>query len=223
MAVSITSIPLPFRSGFAKIRKLAPVELDSLVAALEAAPRSGGLKELASAVVRQMPALGRDDVAEILRTLFSLSVLVTDEETPLAENIARLTAAMQATGSPDLALSAEEQVEFERRLQRLLLLKTVVLLSKVRRLELDYPKTFHDAMILTDLRPVFEKPEDAPVACTISHTLKITYHEDGDHKEFHVVLDSGDLEMIKKAILRAEAKTSSVKSFLKGANLPDLS
>lgn len=223
MAISITHIPVPYRQGFAKIKGLSPVDFESLATALESATPAGGAKALTSAVVQHVQTLKRDDIQDILRTLLSLAVLVTDEDTPLPDNISRLSDAMQATGIPELALSAQQRVEFENRLQRLLRIKTVALTSKARRLELEYPKTFHDAIILTDMRPVFEKPEERPVGCAISHTLRITYHEDGEHKEFHVVLDSDDLETLKKVLQRAETKASSVKSLLKATNLPDLS
>ncbi len=130
---------------------------------------------------------------------------------------------MQASGNPELALSDQERIEFERRLERLLTIRKVALASKVRRLELEYPNTFHDAMIFTDIRPVFDKPEERPVGCSVSHTMRITYHEAGEHKEFYVVMDSDDLETMKKVLQRAETKASSVKSFLKNSNLIDLS
>lgn len=222
LPVSITSIPAPYKAGFAKIKGLSSADFDSLVKALEKATPTGGLKGLTSAVVQHVLTLKREDIEDILRTLFSLSVLLTDEETPLPENISRLSSAMQATGTPELSLTEQQKVEFENKLERLLGIRTVALTSKVRRLELEYPKTFHEAVILTDMRPVFEKPEERPVGCAISHTLRITYHEDGEHKEFHVVFDSEDLEKLKKTLQRAEVKASSLKSLLKAANLPDL-
>lgn len=223
MAIPITTIPAPYRAGLAKIKRLSPVDLESIATALEKAPVAGGLKGLTSAVVQRVPTLKRQDVENILRTLFSLSLLVTDEETPLSENISILSSAMQASSVPDLALSEQERVEFEKRLERLLGIKSVTLASKVQRLGLEYPNIFHDAIILTDMRPVFDKPEDRPVGCAISHTLGITYHEGGEHKEFYVILDADDLQTMKKVLQRAEAKAASVKSFLKLANLPDLS
>ncbi len=222
LAVSITSIPGPYRPGFAKIKVLSSADFESLVKALEMATPAGGLKGLTSSVVQHVLTLKRDDIEDILRTLFSLSVLVTDEDTPLSENISRISNAMQATGAPELSLTEEQRVEFENKLQRLLVIRCVALTSKVRRLELEYPKTFHEAIILTDIRPVFEKPEERPVGCAISHTLRITYHEDGEHKEFHVVFDTDDLEKLKKALQRAEVKASSLRSLLKAVDLPDL-
>ncbi|HXX87151.1 MAG TPA: hypothetical protein VEH86_01735 [Candidatus Acidoferrum sp.] len=219
----ITTIPAPYRLGFGKIKGLSPAEYEALATALETAPTTGGLKKLASAIVKQVPTLKRADIEVILRSLFSLRVFLADEETPLSENLSSLSSAMQASGKADLALTEQEKIEFEKRLDRLLKINAVTMSAKVQRLEIDYPNTFYEALILTDMRPIFDKPEDRPVGCAVSHTLKITYHESGEHKEFYVVLDADDLQTMKKVLQRAEAKASSIKSFLNLASLPDLS
>ena len=223
MAITITTIPAPYRSGFVSIKNLSPDTFELLASALEKAPLAGGLKKLTAAVVQQLPVLKQQEIKDILRAIFSLSVLTTDEDTPLSESLSNLSRVMKTSGEPDLTLSDQESVAFEKRLEKLLTIKTVVISSKAQRLRLEYPVTFHDAIIMTDMRPVFDKAEERPVGCEISHTLEITYHEHGDHKEFFVALDDDDLETIKKAIQRAEAKSASVKSLIKIANLTDLS
>lgn len=221
--VAITTIPAPYRQGFAKIKELTPADLDSLVAALEKAQSVGRVKEVTSVVIKHVPTLSRTDVESILRTLYSVCAFVSDEETPLFEHLSELTSAMQASGRPELALSENEKIDFEKRLNRLLSVKTVIISSKVERLRLDYPNTLHDATILSDIRPIFDKPNERPVGCAIAHTLEIEYHESGDHKEFYVVLDNDGLQKMKRIIQRAEAKTESLKALLKVTGLPDLS
>lgn len=223
MAVVITTIPAPYRAGFASIKELSADTFETLVSALEKARLSGGLKELTATVVQQVPTLKQNKIKEILRVVFSLSVFTSDEDTPLSENLANLSRAMQTSGEPNLTLSEQESAVFEKRLERLLTIKNVVIATKTQSLRMDYPVTFHDAKILTDMRPVFDKVDERPVGCAISHTLKITYHENDEHKQFFVVLDGEDLGALKKAIQRAETKGSSLKSLIKVANLPDLS
>jgi hypothetical protein len=201
---------------------MSPPEFESLVTALGSAPVVGGLKALTALVVQQFPTLTREEIEAVLRAVFSLSVFVADEETPLSENLASLSRTMQASGNRDLILSDEERVQFEMRLDRLLKIHAVILAAKVQRLRLEYPKTFHDAMILTDMRPVFDNTEDRPVGCVISQTLRIAYHEDGEYKEFHVVLDADDVQAMKEIIQRAETKVASLRATLNVANLPDL-
>lgn len=221
--MAITTIPAPYRPGFARIKQLSPADFEAIVTALEKTPTVGGLKELTSAVVQQVPTLKRQEIEQILRTLFSLCIFVADEDTPLAENLASLSTAMQASGRPELALSEDEKPDFERKLSRLLAINSAAFSAKIQRLRLEYPNTFHDARILTDMRPIFDKPEGRPQGCAIVHTLKLSYHGDGEHKAFYVVLDADDLQTLKKVLQRAETKASSLKSVLEAAGLADLS
>ncbi len=221
--MAITRIPKPYRSGFATIKKLSPADMKSLIAALERMPTFGERKEKIAGISKQLPSLKREDVEDIVRTLFSLCMIRSDADTPLPEFVSELTRAMQATGMESLALSEEERNEFQDNITKLLNLDNVTIASKVELLRIDYPKTFHDAKIYTDIRPIFAKPEERPVGAAITRMLKIEYHELGEHKEFFVALDEEDLQKMKKAFQRAETKTSSLRSLLKVANLPDLS
>ncbi len=221
--MAITTIPAPYRQGFANIKKLSPSDLNSLVVALEKAKSAGRVKDVTNAVIKDVPTLNRSDAESILRTLFSLYAFIADEETPLSEHLSELTSAMQASGRKELTLSEEEKVEFEQRLRKLLSVKTVLISSKVERLRLDYPNTLHDAKILSDIRPIFDNPNEPPVGCAIAHTLEIEYHESGEHKEFYVVLDDDDLQKMKRIVQRAETKSASLKTLLKSAGLTDLS
>src|SRR5262249_9184415 len=160
----------------------------------------------------------------MIRTLFSLCVFLTDEESALEENLADLTNVMQSSGRPELSLTDEEKPAFEMRLERLLKIPVVATSAKVQRLRFEYPNVFRDAKIITDMRPIFEQPENRPVGCALSHTLKLTYHDRaGEHKDIYLALDGMDLEILKKAIKRAEMKATTLKSFLEVAGLPDLS
>lgn len=221
--MAITTIPANFRRGFARIKKLSAGDFDAILMALETSGLNGGLKELTSAVAQKVPTHLRQDVETILRSVFSLSVFLADQETPLSENLANLSSAMQSSGDPELLLTDAEKPEFEARLTKLLGVRSVRMSAKVQSLRLEYLNTFHDAMILTDMRPVFDKPEERPVGFALSYTLKVTYHEAGEHKEFYVMLDAADLEIMKKALERAEIKAASLKSVLKSASMPDLS
>jgi hypothetical protein len=223
VTISITTIPAPYRAGFASLKALPTEAFELLAASLEQAPIAGGLKELAASVVKQASVLKEAEIRDILRSVFSLSAFTTDEDAPLSENIGNLSSAMQATGRPELALSEVEKAQFEKRLARLLTLRTVAVSSKAQKLRLEYPATFHDATVLTDMRPVFDKPDERPLGCAVSHTLQITYHENGDHKQFFLSLDDADLETLIKALHRAITKRTSLKSILKAADLLDIS
>jgi hypothetical protein len=58
-------------------------------------------------------------------------------------------------------------------------------------------------------------PDEEPYGAVIVHLLKLSYHEDGDHKEFFVALDDADLKHLKEVIERAERKAKTLRGKLK--------
>jgi hypothetical protein len=222
MALTITRIPEPYRPGLAKIRKLTPEALSDIANAMATVAPGGGVKEMIAAV-ENVPSVGKEDAIAIVRTLYSLYNYRASTETLLAEFVPVLVAAMQASGDASFTLSEGEKDLFSQKLTRLLGLGSLELSSKVEQLKTDYRSIFCDAKILTDLRPVFADPGAAPVGVAITYTLKIAYHEDGDHKELYFALDAEDLHKLRKVIDRAEVKASSLKSVIATANLQDLS
>jgi hypothetical protein len=221
--VPITRIPEPYRVGFAKIKKLSRGEAESLVAGLEKSPPAGGIKKMIETASGHVPGLKKEDVDDIVRTLYSLYVYRADADTPLPDFISELISAMRVSGKDSLVLPEEEKVEFQDKMTKLLSLDALAVASKVELVRTDYAKTFHGAKILTDIRPIFAKPDQRPVGAAITHTLKIEYHEQGEHKEFYMALDAEDLQKLKAVLQRAEAKASSLRSLLENVRLTDLS
>jgi hypothetical protein len=66
------------------------------------------------------------------------------------------------------------------------------------------------------------KPTSRPVGAVVTHTLKLGYHETGEHKEFNVILDCIDLNFLREIIDRAQAKDRTLRGLLKEAHLADL-
>jgi hypothetical protein len=89
--------------------------------------------------------------------------------------------------------------------------------TKAYDLQTEGERTFCDARILTDLRPVFGKDiASGPAGMVIIHRLKLGYHNsEGEHRTFYIALDAEDLVTLKKAIDRAELKARSLKSIVK--------
>lgn len=223
MARTIKRIPQRYQAGFEKIRKLSPEAVTALIEALEKLRSPIGLKGILPNISEQVTILKREDVEDIVRTLYSLYDFRVDSETPLPEFVSDLIDAMRASGKVSLVIPEEETNEFRDKIIKLLSLKEPTIISKVEHLKTDYANIFHDAKTLTDIRPIFATPGERPVGAAVVHTLKIVYHESSEHREFYVALDADDLQQLIKILQRAEAKGASLKSFLKSSNLQDLS
>jgi hypothetical protein len=219
----IRRIPEQYRHGFAKIKGLSLTDANAIAAALEKSPTTGGLRGMLSTVAEQVSALKREEAEDIVATLYSLYVYRADADTSLDGFVSELISAMRASGDGALIVSEQEENEFRQKIGRLLSVSRSAVISKAEQLQSDYAKTFYDAKILTDIRPIFAKPEEIPVGAVVTHTLKIEYHEDGEHKAVYLALDAADLQQMKKVLQRADSKVSSLRLLLKNAGLPDMS
>lgn len=76
----------------------------------------------------------------------------------------------------------------------------------------DNDKQFVNGRIFTDLRPVFEDDERAPLlASVVMHTLKILVREDGKNRTIYVAADSSDLAQLRDSIDRALQKAKALR------------
>jgi hypothetical protein len=90
-------------------------------------------------------------------------------------------------------------------------------------LQRDGERLYCEAKIISDIRPVFgAKPTARPIGAVVTHMLKCAYHEVGEHREFHVVLDGIDLELLADVVHRALLKDRTLRSLLEEMRLPDL-
>jgi len=218
----IIRIPDRHRPGLIKIRLVREEDFAELVWALENSAVVARFPLLSSRVASQVKLLNKTEIDDILRTLLSLASSLADSEVSVDKVASDLVDAMRASAREDLRLSPENEDVFKNRIVRLLNISSLNMSAKACRVRTDYPGVFCDAKILSDIRPVFDKPGDKPIGSVINHTLRIEYHEEGDHKEFYVALDTEDLSKLKRTLERAETKAASLKAYLKNSNMPDL-
>jgi hypothetical protein len=108
-------------------------------------------------------------------------------------------------------------------LARLMSIEVLNTVSKAARLQRDGERLYCNAKILSDIRPVFSHdPTLRPLGAVLTHTLKIGFHEGGEHQEFHVVLDVDDLLALSEVIYRAQAKDKTLRKLLKESKLTSL-
>jgi len=114
----------------------------------------------------------------------------------------------------DIGFDAAEVPAFEKRLAKLLAITPLAIAAKTQSLGAEYERRFCTARILTDARPVYiESPSSLPEAMMITHTLRITFHDDtGAMREVYVTMDDDDLITLRDLVERAEEKTKSLQS-----------
>lgn len=210
-------IPERFRPGIVLLGKIPDASYEEILSACNGAPPVFATnRELAAWIVKGTPSVAESDVGSIVDSLTSLYRLRTRSER---------TAAVLAR---DVAAAAREfdttvGEKLEERLAALLALDVFnVTYAKAKDLQIDEERTFCDARIITDIRPVFgDMIGSLPNASIIVHTLKIGFHESGvpSHREIFIALDSNDIADLKKVLERAEEKEKRLKSVLDAAKI----
>lgn len=222
--MSNLTIPERYRRGLLKLLSLADPDLDQLVEALQSAPISANLEEIREAVARHVSVITPQDLGEIVKALFSLYVVRAQSEVSLNRFAADIMEALQEIDLPPNIRSEDDVAAKTRRaLQRVLEIEPLNLVSKAIGLQGEHARTFCDARVLTDLRPVFSSdPAASPVGMVITHTLKVEYHEGGDHREFFIALDADDIKTLSEVLARAGAKAASLDGLLVGCGIRNL-
>lgn len=132
-----------------------------------------------------------------------------------AEEIAKGVAA-----SSDLELDQTDRATVEPYLQRLVAAEAIRSTARAVDLQTDHERLYHDARVLTDIRPVFGgNPDEAPTGAVVNEVLKLEYWEGNEFKHVYVALDRNDLVQLKKVIDRAITKTDALRATLDSAGL----
>ena len=159
-----------------------------------------------------MPEVSQSDLDGILAAIISLGVVRWSRDISTDSFVNDVAEAIEAFDSVG---GSEESKE---RLHKILGIDSLLITSKAITIFTDYQRTLHGSKILTDLRYVFKvDPEDEPYGAVIVHLLKLTFHEDTEHKEFFVAMDDNDLRHLKDVIIRAEKKARTLKRKLDSA------
>ena len=216
-------VPDPYLAGVAAILKLDDASADALVQALDDPPRTLNRQTITDALEPKLHGIPRDDALEIISVLISMSsvieVLEADPSDFVEEVLADLRQKRENLQLPDEALEGASG-----RLNTLLRHPGLSNVSKARSILRDCPHAYCRGRVLTDVRPIFgDGPDAPPTAAVIVHTMRISYHERDEIRDFYLTLDSSELGKLKQLIDRAESKQKALEATLKSVDLPYIS
>ena len=169
--------------------------------------------DLAPSVAKTVGLEDRD-VAAIVWML--VSMFLSSEDKALDDFVSDVCQAAQESSREDLRAPRGDWDTFKAHLKSLLECRdSIGVTARALDVRAQYGHLFRAARILTDMRPVFKPGSlgEAP-AGTVMHSLKITYLEGGESKEFYTAMDASDLRELREVIERAVQKESSLKSSL---------
>jgi hypothetical protein len=219
----LTRIPERYEPGLTTIASLETDQgrFAELASAISASKPISEFSDFAGAVLSQLKNWKRSDVYNVLRTLYSLSAYLADEEMSPNELASQVLEVMRASGKDKLAVPDGSKQQFLDMLSRLLGIDSIKLAAKAYGLRHDHQRWLCEVKVITDMRPVFADVHQKPNRMIVGHTLRLGYHEDGQHKEFYVALNSSDVAALKKALQRAEDKETSLRTLIVDSSLKE--
>jgi hypothetical protein len=215
--LAILTIPAPYQPGVSALASLPETAYRQLLDALSRAPSTfNNQRELVAWIASEVKSIPPAEVVRIIRTLVSLYRLRSRQPNTSVQEIAK-DVAIAAREIPNFTF--DESIDFIQRLASLLVLDSLNTTAlKAKELQLESERTFCEARIITDIRPVFGDNIDEAPTMMIVHTLKIGFHEP-EHKDMYVALDAADIIGLKKTLGRAEEKANKLKTILDAAGI----
>jgi hypothetical protein len=218
MPASSLRIPPRYKPGLDAAAALSAERVGELSRALRDAPRHLTTGRLAQDAAAAIPDLSVDSVTEMLEALLSLIAL------PPEDGFAAADLARDVAWSQDLTLDDSEREAFASNLTTLLGLETLVLAARAHDVVTEAARVFHDARIISDVRPVFlpgANIAEGPRAAVLVSNLKIEYHEArGPINAVFFALDHSDLVRLQSVVDRALAKVASLQSVIDQMGIP---
>ena len=208
-------VPPQSLGPFLALARLSDEDASTLVQALEMPNALATAPELIERVREHVPGLK----PMISGLVFSIIALIGSLGQELDETRELAEAVSDDSGFAEL--EDGQRAELADRLERLIRSPCPRLTAKAASIRTAYEYVFAEALILTDMRPVFADGQtDTPTAGVIVDTLKLDYYgSDGVRRSFYVALDQEDLVNLRDQAARGLAKSKGMRQFLESAKL----
>ena len=202
------TIPEVQRPPLNKLRTIPVALFQELLSALEKSPFNvPTVHGLSDEDIAEM----KDAISELYRVREFFNVDVPEFAAGIADGL------HEAVNFPAGEISA-----FRDRLEKVLTTTPLSIAAKATSLKAEYERRFCNARMLTDARPIYvDTPSSRPDAVMITHTLRITFHDDtGAMRETYITMDDNDLITLRELVDRAEEKAKSLQSVFSAASVP---
>lgn len=213
-------IPRGAETGLIKLKALDEESFQRLLSVLGEIPPVFQQEHLVACVTQEMSSVPKADLDDILETVLSLYGAQTRLDVSMTELAGHICTAMEESDTEQLRLAGRQCDDFKARLMSLLSIDSLTYPAKAAGLATDYERIFVYGRIVTDMRAVFgPDTEDLPRGAAIVHVLNMTYQQSGEIKNFHIAMDSEDVESLITTLQRAQSKEKGLKKLLAAAEV----
>ncbi|MDQ6884228.1 MAG: hypothetical protein M3077_08350 [Candidatus Dormibacteraeota bacterium] len=214
MAVNSLDVPERYREGLILLARLRPNLVERLYATVYELQPTLYPWSLIEQIMARIQDIDRGVLEPLLTALLSLFPASEELDIPLPQ------VATEISNSSDLDLNDAERLELAGRIVRLTEPRAMMVTSKALNLLTEFERSYHDARIVSDVRPIFSRePKQGMAAAIIVHTLVITFHGDQPLQKVHIAMDGDDIKNLQAVLDRAVAKAASLQGFLTDAKV----
>ena len=179
------------RSEVAVLRDLAELSDDSFsefLKGLTAVEPEVSQIDISELVSKRVPSINRSTMQGFLGTLFSVYRIMGSQERSAHEVAADVSETIERNKPKDLPTTKKELLQ--DRLEKLLSVGgSIAVVAKAISVMMEQDRTFCGARILSDMRPVFSESPDEVTATVLMHSLNITFHQEGEHREIYLAFE----------------------------------
>jgi hypothetical protein len=194
------------------VRKLSDDAFEGLVSALSTATIRS-TSEAMAAEIGAVAGIDKDDLEDIVDLVYAIYHVREFSELSHREFFREFLDGIKKQSDPPV--SEDELKNLGARVRSLLQIENLQNLGKAINLQREGERLYCGSRIISDLRPVFgEEVKDEPEAVVLMHTLKLSYHENGEHRSFFLILDEADLSNLRSVIERAQTKSETLNAFI---------
>ncbi|HDR9081972.1 TPA: hypothetical protein QDA98_004603 [Burkholderia vietnamiensis] len=211
-------IPQQRKDGLIAVSKLSDDEVRRLFAELVELPVRPHGPDFAEETAQKFGYEDKQGIALIIETLVSLYAPLVASNSSIDDFVNDVVLAFDEVLQE---ANADEQMESLRQnLRKLLRVPSFALSSKATALLYENERSFLNARILTEVRPVFSLEEDEIGAAIITQTLKLEYFAGNEQQELFVALDADDIQGLIDKLQRAQSKQKKLAELLDKASIP---
>jgi predicted hydrocarbon binding protein len=203
-----------------KISELQDGTLAQLIDAIKGIDASQIQLDLSEKIAMKVDSIKKSDLVSILRTIRGLYAFKARKKIA-AKEVAEIIG--ETIGEANSKMFPPENLpRLKENLQKLLSIGSVIeVTAKAMDVMTDQSNIFCGVKILSDIRPVFKDSAEGLGldAAVVIHNLKLSYHNNGDHKEFFVAMNADDVRKMKEVMERAEKKNEYLKAFIQKSQI----
>ncbi|HEX8140687.1 MAG TPA: hypothetical protein VF544_24185 [Pyrinomonadaceae bacterium] len=216
------NIPAQVANGLSIIANLKDESFQELLSGLENIPLRIRQQIIFDDSGLNLETIPYDEAKAIKEAIFPLYLGRSTASVPTPTFVDDIIQSLIEGRAKDSEWAHSEEIlnRFRERLNKVLNIDRLNVISKAYDVLTEHAQTYSKARVLSDIRPVFgESIQGDPPSAVIVHMLNISYFQAGERHEFIVALDTKDVQQLMETLKRAEEKDKCLQSVISSTNM----